>query len=97
MESYIHEKNIKQIHHEKNYGKGKALRSGIKIAMNDIIIIQDADLEYDPDEYLNLLKPFNETKADIVYGSRFLGGGDYNRLLFFFLAFGSKQNAHSGL
>ena len=82
LESYIHEKNIKQIHHEKNYGKGKALRSGIKIAMNDIIIIQDADLEYDPDEYLNLLKPFNETKADIVYGSRFLGGGDYNRLLF---------------
>ena len=91
LESYIHEKNIKQIHHEKNYGKGKALRSGIKIAMNDIIIIQDADLEYDPDEYLNLLKPFNETKADIVYGSRFLGGGDYNRLLFFWHSVANKM------
>ena len=90
LESYKDIKNVKLIHHERNYGKGKALRSGIKNALNDIIIIQDADLEYDPDQYHNLLKPFIETEADIVYGSRFLGGGDYNRLLFFWHSVANK-------
>ena len=90
LESYEDIKNVKLIHHDRNYGKGKALRSGIKNALNDIIIIQDADLEYDPDQYHNLLKPFIETEADIVYGSRFLGGGDYNRLLFFWHSVANK-------
>lgn len=90
LENYKDIKNIKLIHHDRNYGKGKALRSGIKDALNDIIIIQDADLEYDPDQYPNLLRPFIETGADIVYGSRFLGGGDYNRLLFFWHSVANK-------
>ena len=90
LESYKDIKNVKLIHHERNYGKGKALRSGINNALNEIIIIQDADLEYDPDQYPNLLKPFIETGADIVYGSRFLGDGDYNRLLFFWHSVANK-------
>ncbi len=78
------EKNIilKKIFHQNNKGKGAAIRSGIKIATGDIIIIQDSDLEYNPDEYDKLIQPFLETDADVVYGSRFLGG-KYARLHFF--------------
>ncbi len=75
-------KIIKNIFSEKNLGKGGALKKGIKEAAGDIILIQDADLEYDPKDYPILLKPFDETDADIVYGSRFLGG-EYVRLHFF--------------
>lgn len=64
---------IRTIFHEKNMGKGAAVRTGIQNATGDIIIIQDADLEYDPREYPNLLQPIREGKADVVYGSRFLG------------------------
>jgi len=65
---------VKVIFHEKNMGKGGAVRNGVSVARGDIIIIQDADLEYDPKDYPTLLEPILEGKADVVYGSRFLGG-----------------------
>lgn len=83
--------NIKKIFHEKNYGKGKALRSGFKEATNDIILIQDADLEYDPKEYVKLLQPFFDADADVVYGSRFLGGQKYTRIHYFWHYIANKM------
>ena len=74
--------DIKIVRHEKNMGKGSALKSGIKLATGNIILIQDADLEYDPNDYHNLLQPFIEADADVVYGTRFKGG-KYIRLHFF--------------
>jgi len=65
---------IRVILHEKNQGKGAAVRSGLAVAGGEIILIQDADLEYDPRDYPLLLKPIQEGLADVVYGSRFLGG-----------------------
>ena len=73
---------IKYFFLEKNFGKGAAINKGFKEADGDIILIQDADLEYDPRDYPILIKPFIETDADVVYGSRFLGG-EYVRLHFF--------------
>lgn len=65
---------IKIVYHEKNQGKGAAVVTGIKNSEGDVILIQDADLEYDPRDYPELLKPIEEEIADVVYGSRFLGG-----------------------
>lgn len=74
--------NVKVIFKDKNQGKGSALKEGFKLAEGDLVIIQDADMEYDPSDYDKLLKPFFETDADVVYGSRFIGG-EYVRLHFF--------------
>ena len=76
-------KNINIIFHDKNLGKGGAVQTALKQNLNEIVIIQDADLEYDPADYKKLLLPFSETDADIVYGSRFLGGSKYVRIHFF--------------
>lgn len=65
---------VKILYHEKNRGKGAAIRTAIENATGDIMLIQDADLEYDPRDYPNLLKPILEGRAEVVYGSRFLGG-----------------------
>ena len=77
------EEKINIYFHEKNLGKGAAIQTALQYVTGDLIIIQDADLEYDPFDYNKLLLPFFETNADVVYGSRFLGGGKYVRIHFF--------------
>lgn len=76
------------IYHKVNQGKGAALRTGIQAASGDVIIIQDADLEYDPNEYELLVKPIQNDQADVVYGSRFIGGKPH-RILFFWHRIGN--------
>ena len=78
----------KVIYHQINQGKGAALRSGIKAATGDLVIIQDADMEYDPNEYPRLVEPIINNRADVVFGSRFLGG-DAHRVLYFWHRLGN--------
>ena len=80
---------VKLYFHEVNQGKGAALRTAISKTTGDVVLIQDADLEYEPREYPKLLRPILENKADVVYGSRFTGG-DSVRVLFFWHSVGNK-------
>jgi glycosyltransferase involved in cell wall biosynthesis len=80
--------DVKVIFHQKNKGKGAALRTGFELVTGDIVIIQDADLEYDPGEYGRLIEPILDGRADVVYGSRFTGGPQ--RVLFFWHYVGNR-------
>ena len=83
LENLKAKEKIKIYFHELNLGKGAAIQTALNYVMGDVTIIQDADLEYDPFDYKKLLTPFFEANADVVYGSRFLGGGKYVRIHFF--------------
>lgn len=81
--------NVKCLFHDRNQGKGAALRTGFSAATGDIVVIQDADLEYDPKDFKQLLPPILEGHADVVYGSRFLGGGPH-RVVYYWHYVGNK-------
>jgi glycosyltransferase involved in cell wall biosynthesis len=81
--------DLKLLFHETNQGKGAALRTGFAAATGDIVLVQDADLEYDPRQYLQLLQPILDGHADVVFGSRFLGGGPH-RVFYFWHYLGNK-------
>lgn len=87
--SRIDHSDVKVIYHEKNTGKGSAVQTGFDAATGDIVLIQDADLEYNPDEYPILLNPILTGKADVVYGSRFGGHGEH-RVLYFWHYIGNR-------
>ena len=89
VETLSQDSDIVAIYHENNRGKGAALRSGFKQARGDVVLVQDADLEYDPRDYLKLLEPIESNRADVVYGSRF-AGGESHRVLYFWHSVGNR-------
>ena len=89
LKDKIQDKVSKIIFNNKNYGKGYCVKKGIEASNGDAILIQDADLEYDPSDYPKLIKPIENGSADVVYGSRFIGG-DERRVLYFWHSLGNK-------
>jgi glycosyltransferase involved in cell wall biosynthesis len=89
LKSMIGQPNLRVIFHEKNCGKGAAIRTGVEHVTGEIVLIQDADLEYDPQDYQRLLRPILEGKADVVYGNRF--HGEAHRVLYFWHAVGNRM------
>lgn len=89
LKDKIKDKVSKIIFNDKNYGKGYCIKKGIEASNGDLILIQDADLEYDPCDYQKLIKPIESGVADVVYGSRFLGGEE-KRVLYFWHTLGNK-------
>jgi glycosyltransferase involved in cell wall biosynthesis len=89
LKSELPDRNLVKVYHQVNLGKGAALRSGFGVATGDIVLIQDADLEYDPNEYPKLLAPILDGRADVVYGSRFVGSGAH-RVHFFWHMLGNR-------
>jgi glycosyltransferase involved in cell wall biosynthesis len=87
LKNYENKENFQVLYHNRNQGKGAALRTGFSNVNGDIIIIQDADLEYNPADYGTLIEPIMDGRADVVYGSRFLGGP--HRVLFFWHSIGN--------
>ena len=89
LKNYDKKDKIKIIFNPQNKGKGYSIRQGLKLANGDIILIQDADLEYSPDDYKKLIEPILNNDADVVYGSRFVGGQE-TRVLYFWHTLGNK-------
>lgn len=89
VQSWGEQANVRAVLHDYNQGKGAALRSGFAAATGDVVLIQDADLEYDPNDYPKLLGPIVANEADVVYGSRF-AGGETHRVLYFWHSMGNR-------
>lgn len=89
LQERLHEKCAKVLYHPVNMGKGAALRTGFSHAQGDVVVIQDADMEYDPQEYPKLMAPIDAGKADVVYGSRF-SGGEAHRVVYYWHMMGNK-------
>jgi len=89
LKQYEADHDCTVLYHEHNQGKGAALRTGFKYALGDLVIVQDADMEYDPAEYPKLVQPILDGKAEVVYGSRF-AGGESHRVLGFWHSKGNK-------
>jgi glycosyltransferase involved in cell wall biosynthesis len=81
--------DLVRLFHEINRGKGAALRTGFRAATGEVVVVQDADLEYDPSEYAKMLRPIEDGRADVVYGSRFVGG-ECHRVLYFWHSLGNR-------
>ncbi|MBP1596004.1 MAG: glycosyl transferase family 2 [Acidobacteria bacterium] len=88
LQGLLPAEDLKVVYQPRNMGKGAALRSGFELVTGDVVVIQDADLEYDPAEYSTLIQPILDGKADVVYGSRFLGGP--HRVLLFWHSVGNR-------
>lgn len=89
LQALTNTEGIRVVLHDTNRGKGAALRSGFALVQGDIVIVQDADLEYDPRDYAKLIEPIIEEKADVVFGSRFIGGQSH-RVLYFWHAVANR-------